>query len=183
MTEDGSGPLEVDQFRNYLHLLARSQLGSRLRAKLDASDIVQQTMLRAVSDFGRLPRLGAIGRSWPPLDDSRQGARSGTPSLPAGLITPSAFASDARWLLTLLLRKPDPKFELLGVFSGVPPEADVVRRGGEIFHARLSSHPVGQLAFRGDWLAFSDGSAAVQFIDLAALERQLAEVGLGWNEE
>ena len=55
--------------------------------------------------------------------------------------------------------------------------------GGEIFRARLSSHPVGQLAFRGDWLAFGDGSAAVQFIDMAALERQLAEVGLGWNEE
>lgn len=138
------------------------------------------------------------------------------------------FSPDARWLLTLLLRKPDPTFELLGVFSGLPPEADVVlqriadreqtlriagpsvpsahgfdsdgrllalgyrdgsvklwdvRRGGEIFHARLSSHPVGQLAFRGDWLAFSDGSAAVQFVDLAALQRQLAEVGLGWNDE
>ena len=38
-------PLEA--YRDYLHVLARLNLGTRLQAKMDASDIVQHVLLQA----------------------------------------------------------------------------------------------------------------------------------------
>jgi RNA polymerase sigma-70 factor (ECF subfamily) len=44
--------------RSYLGLIARAQVESWLRARVDASDLVQQTMLEAHRDFGRFQGSG-----------------------------------------------------------------------------------------------------------------------------
>lgn len=46
MTEDTDGA-SLDGFRSYLRVLANMQLDRRVRSKIDASDIVQQTLLQA----------------------------------------------------------------------------------------------------------------------------------------
>ncbi len=38
---------ELEPFRNYLTILAESQLHAKLRSKVDAADVVQQTLLQA----------------------------------------------------------------------------------------------------------------------------------------
>jgi RNA polymerase sigma-70 factor (ECF subfamily) len=43
----------LDTYRNYLHLLAKTQIDEKLRARVSASDLVQETMLGAYRDFSQ----------------------------------------------------------------------------------------------------------------------------------
>ena len=47
---DGLGQL-LESYRNYLHLLATTQIDGKLQAKFSASDLVQETMAGAYRDF------------------------------------------------------------------------------------------------------------------------------------
>jgi RNA polymerase sigma-70 factor (ECF subfamily) len=52
----------LELYRDYLHLLGRTRIGQPLRAKLDPSDVVQETFLKAHREFGQF-----LGRGDPEL--------------------------------------------------------------------------------------------------------------------
>src|SRR5438128_517521 len=50
---DGAVGELLEHYRPYLTLLARSQIGRRLRGKADATDLVQETFLQAHQNFAQ----------------------------------------------------------------------------------------------------------------------------------
>jgi RNA polymerase sigma-70 factor (ECF subfamily) len=54
-----SEPLDLERYRPYLRLLAEMGLDRRLRAVLDPSDVVQETLLEAYRDRERFTQRGA----------------------------------------------------------------------------------------------------------------------------
>ena len=56
---------DLDQFRSYLYLLARAHLGPRMKLNIDASDLVQQTLIdahRKQNQFHRRRCLSSLAR-------------------------------------------------------------------------------------------------------------------------
>jgi RNA polymerase sigma-70 factor (ECF subfamily) len=59
--EEALGQL-LELYRNYLGLLARLQIGSRLQGKADSEDLVQETFLKAHRDFAQF--RGNTEKEW-----------------------------------------------------------------------------------------------------------------------
>ncbi len=111
----------LELYRNYLTLLAGMQIDSALRVRVDASDVVQETYLEAIRDFGQFEgksegelvawlrrilvrniadlvrRHGAQGRDWRRQESLEmaldRSSQTAHQALAAGISTPSVQAA------------------------------------------------------------------------------------------
>jgi RNA polymerase sigma-70 factor (ECF subfamily) len=58
-----SPDVDLDRYREYLRLLARLHLGPRLRGKVDPSDVIQETLLRAYAAIDQFRDQGEPQRA------------------------------------------------------------------------------------------------------------------------
>src|SRR3954447_16006218 len=63
MAEGPGGDATLERYRGYLHLLARLRVGPRLRGKVDPSDLVQQTLLKAHQSLDQCRALDEAARA------------------------------------------------------------------------------------------------------------------------
>src|SRR5947207_539381 len=84
MAADAETGRVLEPFRKYLRVLAQVHLDARLRGKLDPSDVVQQTFLRACAGFDQLrDREPAVVAAWLRTILARTPTRSPSSSRPS----------------------------------------------------------------------------------------------------
>jgi RNA polymerase sigma-70 factor (ECF subfamily) len=145
----------IERYRDYLRLLARLQLDQRLQGKLDPSDVVQQTLLKAHQNLGQFRgQSDAELAGWlrrilaNTLTDAARGFRL---ELAAGRSLERSLAdSSARLEAWLVAREdaPDGRFrrheQTLAVADALAKLPDDQRAAVELHH--LKDCPVAEIA-------------------------------------
>lgn len=131
----------LERYRDYLRLLARLQLGTRLRRHLDPSDVVQQTLLEAQQELPRLrDRDEAAVAAWlrkalaHNLADAARALRRGKRDVTREVSLDAALEASSARLAALLPAAGGPS----------PSEQAQRRERGVLLAAALARLPAGQ---------------------------------------